>query len=188
MIALPLGLDIYHEEIADAISWALRANIICLAAPGNAGANKRAAFPARMPGVIAVFSTDSYGNPSLFNPSPIEGQSNFSTLGEDIPSMWNGRSVYKSGTTYSVCVAAGILATMFVFARDYLALKPRDWKTLHTPAGAEKFLELMSSSRGGYKYVAPWLLFSDQSLTDEHDGSESGFKNVIKGEIVAALR
>lgn len=187
MIALPFGLDIYHGEIAAAISWALRANIICLAAPGNAGANEQAAFPARMPGVIAVFSSDSYGNPSPFNPSPIKGQSNFSTLGEDIPAWWDDKEVFKSGTAYSVCVAAGILANMFVFARDYLQLEPRDWERLHTPAGAKKFLELMSSSRGGYEYVAPWLLLSNQRLTDQHDGSESSFKNVIKSQIVAAL-
>ncbi|RDW58854.1 hypothetical protein BP6252_13330 [Coleophoma cylindrospora] len=188
MLVLPFGLNTYNQELADQLSRALQANIICLAATGNSGANARAAYPARMPGVVAVFSSDSLGNPSLFNPSPSPAQRNFSTIGEDIAISHNGEEQYRSGTSFATCVMAGILSSMFVFARDYLELDLEDWNLLHTPAGAHKFLEIMSTSRGGYDYVAPWLLLSDDLTFKQQDGSQSSYKMVVKAQILAALR
>ncbi|EFY93778.1 hypothetical protein MAC_00269 [Metarhizium acridum CQMa 102] len=107
--------------VANAISQPMRKNIICLAATGNNGANDGASFPARMHGVIPTFSTDSYGNPSPDHASPIRGRKNFSTLGENVRVWGDGRTeelAYKSGTSFAVCVAAGIRAAMLVFARD----------------------------------------------------------------------
>ncbi|KID88985.1 Peptidase S8/S53, subtilisin/kexin/sedolisin [Metarhizium guizhouense ARSEF 977] len=184
-------LHIHHDGVANAISQAIRQNIICLAATGNDGANTRAAFPARMHGVIPIFSTDSYGNPSPYNASPMRGRKNFSTFGENVRVWRDDRRdepSYKSGTSFAVCIAAGMLAAMLVFARDYLQLDQRDWNTLHTPAGAEKYLELMSSSRGGYEYVAPWLLISNEILIENSSGSGVDFKDAIKSQIVTALR
>ncbi|KID97185.1 Peptidase S8/S53, subtilisin/kexin/sedolisin, partial [Metarhizium majus ARSEF 297] len=154
MIVLPLGLEIHHDGVANAISQAIRRNIICLAATGNNGANDRASFPARMHGVIPIFSADSYGNPSPFNASPMRDRKTFSTFGENVRVWRDDRTdeaAYKSSTSFAVCIAAGMLAAMMVFARDYLQLDQRDWGTLHTPAGAEKYLELMSTSRGGIR-------------------------------------
>ncbi|KID66892.1 uncharacterized protein G6M90_00g070620 [Metarhizium brunneum] len=191
MIVLPLGLEIHHDGVANAISQAIRRNIICLAATGNNGANDRASFPARMHGVIPIFSADSYGNPSPYNASPMRHRKNFSTFGENVRVWRDDRTdepAYKSSTSFAVCIAAGMLAAMLAFARDSLQLDQRDWNTLHTPAGAEKYLELMSTSRGGYEYVAPWLLISNEILMENKSESEADFKNAIKSQIVMALR
>ncbi|KAF4628967.1 hypothetical protein G7Y89_g9181 [Cudoniella acicularis] len=188
MIVLPFGFPIHHERVSTAISFALEKGITCLAAPGNAGGNERAAFPARMPRVIAIYATDGYGNPSLFNAAPMKGRKNFSAIGEIMPSSWNGVEVKTSSTSYSVCVAAAVLATMFEFARTQLSLDDADLKTLNSPDGAEKMLELMSSERGGYDYIAPWLFFSDKAEDSISGGSEFEFKSIIKGQILAVLR
>lgn len=188
MIVLPFGFPVHHEIVSAAISFALEKGITCLAAPGNAGGNERAAFPARMPGVIAIYATDGYGNPSPFNASPIKGRKNFSTIGENMPSSRNGVEATTSGTSYSVCVAAAVLATMLEFARTQLSLDDADLRTLNSPDGAEKMLDLMSSERGGYDYMAPWLFFSDETEDSISGGSESEFKSIIKGQILAALR
>jgi hypothetical protein len=188
MIVLPLGFSVHQDEVSDAISDALKRGIICLAAPGNAGGNERAVFPARMLGVIAIYATDGYGNPSPFNASPMKGRKNFSTIGENIASNWKGKDVQISGTSYSACAAAGILATVLSFARNHLLHDGADWKRLNCPEGAEKLLELMSSERGGYDYVTPWLFFSDEFEGMRSGASESEFKSIVKGQIVAALR
>jgi hypothetical protein len=186
MIILPMGFQVYDAELADVISGALRENILCLAAPGDSGANRRVAFPARLPRVICIYSTDSYGNPSLFNPSPVAEQKNFSTLGEEVKSIWGDEIKYRSGTSVSLCVAGGILATMINLARSQLSMNESDLRSLNTPEGAEKIFDLMSSRRGGYDYVAPWLLLSKETF----DGcrTEEERKMMLKSLILAALR
>ena len=181
MIVFPLGFTVHNDEVAKAISHALHANIICLAAAGNQGANEQTSFPARMPRVIAVYSTDGYGNPSPFNPSPRKARKNFSTLGESFEQIWEGKTQFRSGSSYAVCVAAGILATMLDLSRNHLALDNEDLKTLHTSEGAEMMLDIMSCQRGGYDYVAPWILLPNNMTGEDTRG-------VVKGQIVAGLR
>lgn len=186
MIILPLGFPVYDEELANAISLALRENVLCLAAPGNNGANERIAFPARLPGVIHIYATDGYGNPLPFNPSPLPGQKNFSTLGEDIEFKWKERTIFSSGTSFSVCIAGGILAMILDCAQNYLKMDKADVKALHMPQEAEKILELMSAHRGGYSYIAPWLLLSDEMF--DNSQTEEDCKIMLKSIIVAALK
>jgi hypothetical protein len=186
LVILPLGFQVYNKEVSDAISQALKKNIICLAAPGNGGANERIAFPARLPRVISIYATDGYGNPAPFNPSPLKGRQNFSTLGENIECGWQGETALKSSTSFSVCIAGGILASIFDFIRNDLSIDGADWEALHTPEGAEKLLELMSSSRGGYEYVAPWFLLSTEVLDSKEGNSDR--RKILRGQIIAALR
>jgi hypothetical protein len=186
MVILPLGFQVYDKEVSDTISQALKKNIICLAAPGNAGANERIEFPARLPRVISIYATDGYGNPAPFNPSPLKGRKSFSTLGKDIECRWGGETVLRTGTALSVCIAGGILASIFDFIRNDLSIDGDDWETLHTPEGAEKLLELMSSSRGGYEYVAPWFLLSAEVLDSKEGNSDR--RDILRGQILAALR
>ncbi|KLU90664.1 hypothetical protein MAPG_10516 [Magnaporthiopsis poae ATCC 64411] len=188
MIVLPLGFTVRSEETSAAISEALLGNIICIAAPGNSGGNDRLAFPARMPGVIPVYATDGFGNPCPFNPSPLKDRKNFSTIGESISSRWGGEEVVIRGTAYSACVAAAMLATVLDFARNHLSLDAATLSVLKSPQGAEKLLEMLSSERGGYDYVTPWLFFTDEYEGTMEEMSESEFKSVMRGQITAALR
>ncbi|KAL7958637.1 putative subtilisin [Trichoderma compactum] len=181
MIVLPFGVRVRDEAIYNAITQALEANIICLAAAGNHGANDQTAFPARMPRVIGIYSTDGFGNASRFNPSPIQGRRNFSALGEDHEFFWKQECKRRSGSEFAVCVAGGILSRVLQVTRAHAMLDPKDWKALHTPEGAEKLLDLMSHHRGGYDYVVPWSLFpTDIPMADQ--------ETVLKGLILTALR
>lgn len=203
MIILPLGLSVHEPGIADAINKALKNGIICLAAVGNQGTNARIAFPARMPGVVGIHSCDGYGNPSHFNPSPTKGQNNFCTLGEQIRVRYRAplrcdddekeeteeegpRLV--SGSSYAVVIAASIIAQVFVFARDTLKLEPQSIQALRSPEGVHALLELMSTSRNGYDYVAPWILLSEEFWGDRSVDSEVGREALVKGQTIAALR
>ncbi len=55
---------------------------------------------------------------ALFNPVPLRDDNNFATLGVTIESMWQGQTVYKSGTSYATAVAAGIAANVLEYARQ----------------------------------------------------------------------
>lgn len=172
MIVMPFGFTKSDSGIFRQINKALRQNIVCIAAPGNQGGNGPTFFPARMPGVIAAFSADGYGNPSLFNPSPDPGQRSFTFIGENISCYWNREERRFSGSSYSASIAAGILAACIVLIRgpaiqkmlqDSLGsnLTDRlDW--FNSCLGIEKLLEQMSRPRNGYNYVVPWNLLSDR--------------------------
>jgi hypothetical protein len=114
MLILPFELPVYELRITDCIKQALQKSVICLAGAGNSGANARLAFPARLPRVVGIHATDSLGNPSAFNPSPIKERKNFATLGEQIRAtgfpVKDPRDNTITGTTYTITVAAGMLA------------------------------------------------------------------------------
>jgi len=187
IIILPLGFRVYSEELADALSLALRENVLCLAAPGNSGANERVAFPARFPGVIPIYSTDGYGNPSRFNPPPLPGRHNFSTLGEDLELKGPGDDITLSkGTSFSVCIAGGVLATILHLAQNSLEMGEADVKALHNPHEAEKILELLSVHHGGYSYIAPWLLLCDEMFDSSQSEEERNL--MLKSILIAALK
>ncbi|TRX92293.1 hypothetical protein FHL15_006908 [Xylaria flabelliformis] len=190
MIVVPLGMEYHDRGISAAILEARQHNITVVAAAGNSGGNDRVAFPARMPSVIAVHATDGHGNPSLFNPSPVKARKNFSTLGESIPtiSKSTNEECYMTGTAWAACTAAAILSVVIQFARKRLEMNGEDLQWLNSPEGAELLLELMSSDRGGYNYVAPWLFFSGEIDERMAHGSQAEFINTVKGQVVAAMR
>jgi hypothetical protein len=145
-----------NPAVTDAINSALSNGVVCLAAVGNSSANEKLPFPARLPDVLSVYSTDGFGNPAPYNPSPQSDRKNFSTLGSGI-TVHEDYDKYqiKSGSSYAVSIAGEILAAMFTYASEILSLDAKDLKVLHSPKGAERLFELMSSKRGGYDYVAP---------------------------------
>lgn len=140
-------------------------------------------YPARHKRVIAIHSSDGLGNPSLYNPSPIEDDCNFSTLGQMVEGAWPRRLessdgfVRRSGSSFAVCVAAGLFALVLEYAREKLKLEPELWQTLHSFEGAQAVLKLMSANRGGYRYMAPWLLWTDDESEEE-----------VRVKIVSVLR
>ncbi|KAI0444182.1 putative subtilisin [Xylaria telfairii] len=194
MIIVPLGMREHHQGISAAILEARQHNITVVAPAGNSGGNERVAFPARLPSVIAVHATDGHGNPSTFNPSPVKARKNFSTLGELIPGIpvldepMDKTDSYMTGTSYAACMAAAILSVVIQFARRRLEMSKDDLQWLNSPEGAELLLELMSTERGGYDYVAPWLFFSGEIDERMARGSEAEFISTVKGQVVAAMR
>ncbi|OBT64537.1 hypothetical protein VE03_05295 [Pseudogymnoascus sp. 23342-1-I1] len=189
IIIFPFGMKHLDPELDNVISMAHSRNVVCLAASGNGGANEKLPFPAGIPGVLAINSTDGYGNPAPFNPSPRMGRKNFSTLGQGIHVRVKGKGDHldkdiQNGSSFAVSVAGGILAAMFMFASDVLMLEERDLKDLRTPKGAEKLFDLMSCKRGDYDYVAPWILIEEMDPVDSLEEHNA----LIKAKIVTALR
>jgi hypothetical protein len=148
-------------------------NVIMFAPPGNHGANDTALYPASDPKVICIYSTDAYGNRSAFNPPPLLYSESFSTLGEEVESLWPSDSGIlfqrKSGTTISATIAAAIAALILHFIRNYEVLSPQEDLVLFPkenvhdlerigPTEMRKIFDLMAVERDGYKYLVPWRL------------------------------
>lgn len=127
---MSFGLD--HEipvggkrVISNAISDALRTRdqqILFFAAAANEGVNQPEMFPANHPHVISIRRTDDKGWLQRFNPPKgYAGLNCFMTLGQDVPgaglSRDGGNEVYKSGTSVSTPIAAGIAAILLSYAR-----------------------------------------------------------------------
>jgi hypothetical protein len=111
--------------ISNAISDALRARdqrILFFAAAANEGGNQPEMFPANHPQVISIRGTDDKGWLQRFNPPKgFAGLNCFMTLGQDVPgaglSRDGGVEVFKSGTSVSTPIAAGITGILLSYAR-----------------------------------------------------------------------
>jgi len=66
VINLSLGSSRQSQAITDAVKYALSKNVVVVAATGNDGGNIKS-YPAGVPGVIAVGSTDASDNRSRFS-------------------------------------------------------------------------------------------------------------------------
>ena len=111
--------------ISNAISDALRARdqrVLFFAAAANEGGNQPEMFPANHPHVIAIRGTDDKGWLQRFNPPKgFTGLNCFMTLGQDVPgaglSRDGGIEIFKSGTSVSTPIAAGIAGILLSYAR-----------------------------------------------------------------------
>lgn len=176
-----------YQKVEDAILDASRKGILMFAAASNDGGNKLRAFPARHDEVICVHSTDGRGNPSGFNPTPEKNHHNFSTLGENIDSVWPlkltkqsdiNAPTRKSGTSFATPVAVSIAAAMIELVRREL---PDEAAKIKRNARMKAVLKLVAGQpRNGYHYLAP------------HFGSEDNFlgrgMEHIKLDVSLALR
>lgn len=165
IIALPLGFAKRYDSIDQALQKAWSLEKIVFAATSNAGLNSEVTYPASDSNVIAISATDGYGNISDFSPAPFPHGDNFATLGVEIKSKWQGETVYKSGTSFATVVAAGIAGSFLEYARWKIELPP-EW--ICSTKGMRSIFRLMSRTRGGFNYVAPWILFDgrdDQDIT-----------------------
>jgi len=180
IVTMSFGLSTVNAKIRRAIQS--HRNTIFFAATHNDGGNREIAYPAKHSMVIGINSTDGRGNRSAFNPSPQDGQLNFSTLGEAVESQYRDASgercqVWKSGTSYATPIAAGISATILEYAMAKLDLDDVNTDRLYSCDGIRAILKIMSEKRDGYDYVAPWILW-------KQDESEA----LIHSKIHEALR
>ncbi|KAI0198197.1 hypothetical protein F4808DRAFT_436847 [Astrocystis sublimbata] len=167
IISMSFGYYDKNDEIDAAIDRALKADKLLFAAASNEGGNRGRSRPARGSGVICVHACDGKGNKGAMNPSPLKKALNFSALGVAVESKWQGKTVYKSGTSFATPVAAGIAANVLEFAGSRGRLSPGNMKRLKRFEGMCAVLEDMCTERDGYDYLQPQNLFADGKSLDE---------------------
>jgi subtilisin family serine protease len=107
VIVIPLADHHDHADVREAVNVALAADILIVAAAGNAHPHPLM-FPARVPGVIAVGACDEHGE--LLEDScraprldlVVPGRSIFAAIGP-------GREATRSGTSVAAALAGGLL-------------------------------------------------------------------------------
>jgi hypothetical protein len=146
--------------------------VVVFAAAGNEGGNEDVFWPAKLyetGDVIRVNASDSYGNPSGFNPTAGSGH-RICTLGEAVPSCDKDaqkQTIHRSGTSFATPIAVAIAAILLGFMdnADELAV-PEDFEArkrrLRTRSGMEKVLCKTcvlqgGEQRAGFSYITPWF-------------------------------
>jgi hypothetical protein len=163
-------------------------SILIFAAAANNTTNEPTPirFPARMrEGVFCIFSSNSYGRPSDFNPPSKFNRPNFIFPGERIEGAWpanladsdafqRGDASYKlqDGTSCATPIAAAVAAGVLEFAWQEREPVVRRAKSLEHHSGmTELFLKRMVDDYkvgdNGYHYVKPWKLISIRRRKDE---------------------
>jgi len=157
--------------ISNAISDALRARdqrILFFAAAANEGGNQPEMFPANHPHVISIRGTDDKGWLQRFNPPKgFTGLNCFMTLGQDVPgaglSRDGGIEVFKSGTSVSTPIAAGIAGILLSYARlfgddlkEFLGDRDRAYgPVISTVSGMRRmFIKMSTEMMDGWYYLS----------------------------------
>ncbi|KAK1148502.1 hypothetical protein N8T08_009507 [Aspergillus melleus] len=170
IISMSFGFADEQPCINEAIHEALyRRNhsILFFAAASNFGGNGREMFPARHDAVISIRATNANGDFEDSNPPKNEDEANvFGTLGVDVPSAWPDRvdEVYKSGSSISTAIAAGIAGFLLEYIgshppdKPFYAVQRRAW----TRKGMHAIFKALASDtlrvKTGYLYLKVWDL------------------------------
>ncbi|KAK4560466.1 hypothetical protein LTR86_005662 [Recurvomyces mirabilis] len=152
IINLSFGFATYKtpelRAIWSAIRYARDNGVLIFAAAGNEGANDGVAWPAKLPDVVCVSATDSYGRPAGFSSG--EGH-RVCTMGVSTPTCRTDDKqeiIHRSGTSFSTPVAVAIAATVLAFmeglGNEQGLLVPQDCEDLKsrlwTKTGMERVL------------------------------------------------
>ncbi|KAI0544647.1 hypothetical protein F4679DRAFT_564148 [Xylaria curta] len=155
-----------EERIEQAINRAAKRGIVFFSPSGDRG-NRMEAFPASMPEVIRVFSTDANTTPVVYDPPPSINNTKFAFLGENILEPYPGVSYEGShGTTIAAAVATGVTGTLLDFLRQPICRK------LIGGGGVKKedimsIFSTMSVSCDGYDCVDPSRLLHRMKLVSD---------------------
>jgi subtilisin family serine protease len=115
--------------------------------------------------VICINSTDGFGNPSAWNPSPTRDR-NFSIIGEGIEAAWPTQlgatnAKVASGTSVATPIAAGIAALILQYARQHgpKAMRVRNPERLRDCDEMRKVFQFMTQPRNDYLCLIPAKIF-----------------------------
>jgi hypothetical protein len=190
IISLSLGFTQDDDEDSDQLREEIRkasGNILIFASAANNTNNesKPVRFPARMKEVMCIFSSNSFGRPSDFNPGSKYDRPNLIFPGEKVKGAWPSSladddsfelrgATYKhqSGTSCSTPIAAAVAAGILEFAWQARVPAVRRVKLLkHYSGMTQIFLKRMVDDYkvgdNSYNYVKPWKLISTSSQKDE---------------------
>lgn len=111
VISMSFDFTTYSRELATAINYATSRGVICVASAGNDGAQTNV-YPAALPNVIDVASTDNNNNPSTFSnygAPPVW----LSAPGEGVMTTYPfGTYAVGWGTSFSAPLVSGTVALM----------------------------------------------------------------------------
>ncbi|WKY43046.1 S8 family serine peptidase [Eubacteriaceae bacterium ES2] len=115
IINLSFGSNVYNEQQAQAIAYAVSKGKIIIAGAGNHGEEKDGLdpyyYPASYPGVISVGSVGKNGNIASF--SQTNDAVDLYVPGESLTLIsLNNRYVWESGTSFSSGIVSGIAASL----------------------------------------------------------------------------
>ncbi|OTB13976.1 hypothetical protein K445DRAFT_368160 [Daldinia sp. EC12] len=157
IIVMSFGLGQAPIPVLQAlISNLVRQNKLIFAPASNSGGNEERAFPAREPGVFAIHVSDGHGNKAGINPNPAKEGFNFSTLGNAIDSMWEGKEIYITGSSFATPIAAAIAANALEFIKHTLTKEGDNPGYFYNYQGMEALFDCLSNERDRYNYVKPW--------------------------------
>jgi hypothetical protein len=190
IISLSLGFTQDDDEDSDQLREEIRkasGNILIFASAANNTSNesKPVRFPARMKEVMCIFSSNSFGRPSDFNPGSKYDRPNLMFPGEKVKGAWPSSladddsfeprgATYKhqSGTSCSTPIAAAVAAGILEFAWQERVPAVRRVKLLkHYSGMTQIFMRRMVDDYkvgdNSYHYVKPWKLISRSCQKDE---------------------
>lgn len=170
--------------IEDAIRRVAKFNILIFS-PVSMNSNfKDVGFPANMSEVCGVFAADSKGNPSAFNPQPVNSGYNFAFTGEgiDIEEEETALTSPSIGTSIAAAVATGVAASLLDFIRQPICGDLREGPITMQDI-ASIFALLSGPERGGsLRYVIPWRLL-DMMRKDYQPISETSGRITIRATL-----
>jgi hypothetical protein len=187
IISISLGFTEVDEQLEDEIRRACGNKVLIFASAANNNTNEviPVRFPARMREVMGIYSSDTHGKPSPFNPPPKPDRGNFTFPGENIEGAWpsnladedtvrRGSACYKlsDGTSCPTPLAAAVAAGVLEYAWQEREHRIRRVGVLKHHSGmSENFLKRMvddyKPEEKIHRYVKPWKLISRYRRKDE---------------------
>ncbi|KAF3902144.1 Tk-subtilisin [Orbilia brochopaga] len=181
IISMSFGFPKESSVIKDAIDEVYKkrnGSVIFLASAGNSSYDNEA-FPANDPAVIAIYATDCYGAFAATNPrNREEGPHILGTFGdnlsEDICTEMDAHypNVCEPGSSVSTAIAAGIVATLLLYATVLPAIGPipcgpDTFQPLWGKKGMKKMLYKISQNPDQRRrFVNPIPFWTDRSDLD----------------------
>ncbi|KAJ3532756.1 hypothetical protein NM208_g8294 [Fusarium decemcellulare] len=146
-------------KLGGVIDHLVRDKKLIFAAASNTGGNGSRPWPAKHKGVFCIHATDERGVANLhMNPTALSSMDNFSALGINVESYWDGKKRCISGTSFATPVAAAIAANVLHFAREHLS---KEDANLFMRYGVMRilfrnYMTENGDSNGVYHYMKPW--------------------------------
>ena len=180
VISMSFGFVDPVKIIKEEIDKAAQEKIIMVAAPANWGGQKAAAWPACDEKVIDIYATDHFTNRCSFSPTPPSNSEGFATIGVGVDSRWppslkQGATKRKSGTSVATAIAAGLAAMTLAYMKQLIHLigykiREEDVETfqlIRTCHGMKAMFERMvvdeARTRDGLAYLSPWHYFGSNT-------------------------